>query len=147
MSKWALSAAQQVSRNHWREQAPEHLGELLDAYSSWLFFERHFLHIGRFGVKSAAELIDTVMTDNIGAAIHMPPDRDLPDYSAPARRAALVLSAAGLDVERLVRLVAKGHQNMGKVIRGADATMQSSFDASGHRRMPGASTFPGLSRP
>jgi hypothetical protein len=108
MSKRDLSVAQQVSqRQGWQYRAPKFPGELLDAYSSWLFFERHFLHVQRFGAKRAAGLIDTVMTDNIGAAIHIPPDHDLPDYAAPARRAALVLSVAGLELEHLVGLAAK----------------------------------------
>jgi hypothetical protein len=73
------------------------LDQLLDAYSSWLFFERHFLHIGRFGVERAVDLIDTVEVHNLGAMFHMPLDAELPDYTAPARRAALVLSRVGLD--------------------------------------------------
>ena len=73
-------------------------GELLDAYSSWLFFERHFLHIGRFGVDKALGLIDAVQVDNAGAMFHLPPDAELPDYTAPARRASLVLSGVGLKV-------------------------------------------------
>jgi hypothetical protein len=77
---------------------------LLDAYSSWLFFERHFLHIGRFGVAKALGMIDTVATNNVGAAFHLLSSRDLPDYAGPARRAALVLAAAGLEVDRLTRL-------------------------------------------
>jgi len=74
--------------------------ELLDAYSSWLFFERHFLHIGRFGVERAVDLINTVEVDNVGAMFHLPLDVELPDYSAPARRAGLVLSRVGLKVQR-----------------------------------------------
>jgi hypothetical protein len=73
---------------------------LLDAYSSWLFFERHFLHIERFGVERAVDLIDTVQVDNVGAMFHLPLDAELPDYSAPARRAALVLSTVGLLLPR-----------------------------------------------
>jgi hypothetical protein len=69
-----------------------HSNELLDAYSSWLFFERHFLHIGRFGIEAAVGLIDTVQVDNAGALFHLPANAELPDYTAPARRAALVLS-------------------------------------------------------
>jgi hypothetical protein len=46
--------------------------QLLEAYSSWLFFERHFLHIGRFGVERAVDLIDTVLVDNAGAKFHCP---------------------------------------------------------------------------
>jgi hypothetical protein len=72
--------------------------DLLDAYSSWLFFERHFLHIGRFGIERALGLIDTVQVDNAGAVFHLPLDAELPDYSGPARRAALVLSKVGLKV-------------------------------------------------
>jgi hypothetical protein len=78
-------------------------GELLDAYSSWLFFERHFLHIGRFGIEAAVGLIDTVHVDNAGALFHLPADADLPDYTAPARRAALILSRAGLKVRCSMR--------------------------------------------
>jgi hypothetical protein len=70
--------------------------ELLEAYSSWLFFERHFLHVGRFGVDRALGLIDAVQVDNAGALFHLTGDADLPDYTAPARRAALVLSQVGL---------------------------------------------------
>src|SRR5271170_6909582 len=81
--------------------------DLLDAYSSWLFFERHFLHIGRFGVAKALAMIDTVVTNNVGAAFHLPSSRDLPDYAEPARRAALVLAAAGLQVDGLARLAPK----------------------------------------
>src|SRR5271170_2395914 len=44
--------------------ATRYADELLDAYSSWLFFERHFLHIGRFGVAKALGMIDTVVTNN-----------------------------------------------------------------------------------
>ena len=79
---------------------PTHLSfdELLDAYSSWLFFERHFLHIGRFGVERAVDLIDAVHVDNAGAKFHLTLDAELPDYSAPARRAARVLSGVGLEV-------------------------------------------------
>ena len=73
---------------------------LLDAYSSWLFFERHFLHIGRFGLEKALGLIDTVWTENPGAVFHLPIDAELPDYAAPARRAGLVLSSVGLKVQR-----------------------------------------------
>jgi hypothetical protein len=80
--------------------APSNAQELLDAYSSWLFFERHFLHIGRFGLQKALGLIDTVLTENPGAAFHLPTDAELPDYTAPARRAALVLSAVGLEIDR-----------------------------------------------
>ena len=72
---------------------------LLDAYSSWLFFERHFLHIGRFGLEKALGLIDTVWTNNPGAAFHLPTDAELPDYAAPARRAAFVLSNVGLKIQ------------------------------------------------
>jgi hypothetical protein len=72
--------------------------ELLDAYSSWLFFERHFLHIARFGLERAVDLIDTVQVDNAGAMFHLPVDAELPDYTAPSRRAALVLSSVGLKV-------------------------------------------------
>jgi hypothetical protein len=90
-----------------RNEAVGGFDELLDAYSSWLFFERHFLHVQRFGAERAAELIDTVLTDNIGAAIHIPSDSDLPDYAAPARRAAIILIAAGLDAKRLARLASK----------------------------------------
>jgi hypothetical protein len=75
-----------------------HSDELLDAYSSWLFFERHFLHIGRFGVETAVALIDTVQVDNAGALFHLPVVADLPDYAAPARRARLVLTGVGLSV-------------------------------------------------
>jgi hypothetical protein len=71
---------------------------LLDAYSSWLFFERHFLHIARFGLERAIDLIDTVQVDNAGAMFHLPLDVELPDYTAPARRAALVLSRVGMKV-------------------------------------------------
>jgi len=78
--------------------APVAADELLDAYSSWLFFERHFLHIGRFGIEKAFGLIDTVQVDNAGAMFHLPLVADLPDYSAPARRAAVVLSGVGLDL-------------------------------------------------
>jgi len=74
-----------------------HSHGLLDAYSSWLFLERHFLHIGRFGVERAVDLIDTVEVDNLGAMFHLPLGAELPDYTAPARRAALVLSRVGLD--------------------------------------------------
>jgi hypothetical protein len=81
--------------------------ELLDAYSSWLFFERHFLHIGRFGVAKALGMIDTVVTNNVGAAFHLPSSRDLPDYAGPACRAALVLAAAGLEVDGLARVAPK----------------------------------------
>ena len=77
--------------------------DLLDAYSSWLFFERHFLHIGRFGIEKALGLIDTVWTDNPGAAFHLPTDAELPDYAAPARRAGLVLSGVGLKIQRPAR--------------------------------------------
>jgi hypothetical protein len=108
MSKTTLLAAQKVSRVQcWQDRAPEYLSELLDAYSSWLFFERHFLHVGRFGVERAMGLVDTVMTDNIGAAIQVPAEHDLPDYAAPARRAALVLRAGGLKVECIALLSAK----------------------------------------
>jgi hypothetical protein len=72
--------------------------DLLDAYSSWLFFERHFLHVGRFGPETAVGLIDRVQVNNAGAMFHLPLDADLPDYTAPARRAALVLSRVGLKV-------------------------------------------------
>jgi hypothetical protein len=78
--------------------------ELLNAYSSWLFFERHFLHIGRFGVAKALGMIDTVVTDNVGAAFRLPSARELPDYAGPGRRAALVLAAAGLQIDGLARL-------------------------------------------
>jgi hypothetical protein len=81
--------------------------DLLDAYSSWLFFERHFLHVGRFGAAKALGMIDTVVTDNVGAAFHLPPCRDLPDYAEPTRRAALVLAAAGMRVDGLARLAPK----------------------------------------
>jgi len=77
---------------------PAAADELLDAYSSWLFFERHFLHIERFGIEKAFSLIDTVHVDNAGAMFHVPLLADLPDYSAPARRAAVVLSGVGLDL-------------------------------------------------
>jgi hypothetical protein len=77
---------------------PPRPDELLDAYSSWLFFERHFLHIGRFGIEKALGLIDTVHVDNAGALFHLPVKADLPDYTAPARRAASILSGAGLQV-------------------------------------------------
>jgi len=87
--------------------SPPHEAELLDAYSSWLFFERHFLHIGRFGVAKALGMIDTVVTNNVGAAFHLPSSRDLPDYAEPARRAALVLAAAGLQVDGHARLAPK----------------------------------------
>jgi len=76
-----------------------HSDGLLDAYSSWLFFERHFLHIDRFGVERAVDLIDAVRVDNAGAMFHLPLDAELPDYSAPARRAAFVLSGVGLKVD------------------------------------------------
>jgi hypothetical protein len=81
--------------------------DLLDAYSSWLFFERHFLHVGRFGATKALGMIDTVVTNNAGAAFHLRSSRDLPDYAEPAHRAALVLAAAGLEVEGLARLARK----------------------------------------
>jgi len=84
--------------------ATRYADELLDAYSSWLFFERHFLHIGRFGVAKALGMIDTVVTNNVGAAFHLRSSRDLPDYAGPARRAGLVLAAASLGVDRLTRL-------------------------------------------
>jgi hypothetical protein len=77
--------------------------ELLEAYSSWLFFERHFLHIGRFGVDRALGLIDAVQVDNAGAMFHLPLDAELPDYTAPARRASLVLSGVGLKVRGSTR--------------------------------------------
>jgi len=63
-----------------------------------LFFERHFLHIGRFGIETALDLIDTVQVDNAGALFHLPVKADLPDYTAPARRAVSILSGAGLQV-------------------------------------------------
>ena len=72
--------------------------ELLNAYSSWLFFERHFLLIGRFGVQEALGRMNTVETNNPGAAFHLPGGSDLPDYSEPARRAALMLATAGVDL-------------------------------------------------
>ena len=87
--------------------AARYADELLDAYSSWLFFERHFLHIGRFGVAKALGMIDTVVTNNVGAAFHLPSSRDLPDYAEPARRAALVLAVAGLQVDGHARLAPK----------------------------------------
>jgi hypothetical protein len=77
---------------------PAGADRLLDAYASWLFFERHFLHVGRFGIERAVDLIDTVRVDNAGAMFHLPLDAELPDYSAPARRAQLVLSGVGLNV-------------------------------------------------
>ena len=83
--------------------ATRYADELLEAYSSWLFFERHFLHIGRFDAAKALDMIDTVVTNNIGAAFHLPSGRDLPDYAGPARRAALVLAAARLEVDHLTR--------------------------------------------
>ncbi len=87
--------------------ATRYADELLEAYSSWLFFERHFLHIGRFGVARALGMIDTVATNNVGAAFHLPSSRDLPDYAEPARRSALVLAAAGLEVDGLAQLAPK----------------------------------------
>jgi hypothetical protein len=87
--------------------ARRYADELLDAYSSWLFFERHFLHIGRFGVAKALGMIDTVVTNNVGAAVHLRSSHDLPDYAGPARRAALVLAAAGLEVDCLARVALK----------------------------------------
>jgi hypothetical protein len=84
--------------------ATRHADQLLDAYSSWLFFERHFLHIGRFGVEEALGMIDTVAVDNVGAAFHLPSRRELPDYTESARRAALMLAAAGLEVDGVARL-------------------------------------------
>jgi hypothetical protein len=85
--------------------------DLLDAYSSWLFFKRHFLHIGRFGVAKALRMIDIVVINNVGAAFHLPSCRDLPDYAEPTRRAALVLAAAGVQVDGLARLAPKVRQN------------------------------------
>jgi hypothetical protein len=73
--------------------------QLLDIYSSWLFFERHFLLVGRFGVERAIGLIDTVATDNAGAEFHLPTSSELPDYSEPARRAPLILATAGVELE------------------------------------------------
>jgi hypothetical protein len=81
-----------------KSTAPISANDLLDSYSSWLFFERHFLHIGRFGVEKALGLIDAVQVDNAGATFHLPLDAELPDYTAPARRAASILSGAGLQV-------------------------------------------------
>jgi hypothetical protein len=108
MSKPTLSATRQIGRVQCSQDLmPQYPPDLLDAYSSWLFFERHFLHVGRFGVHTAMGLIDTVMTDNIGIALHVSPDRDLPDYAAPARRAASMLTAAGLKAECLTRLASK----------------------------------------
>jgi len=78
---------------------PSNTDELLDAYSTWLFFERHFLHIGRFGLETAVSLIDTVLTNNTGAKFHLPPNADLPEYTAPARRAGLILSTVGFEVD------------------------------------------------
>jgi len=86
MAKFAHITPVHASRS--KLTAPLPADELLDAYSSWLFFERHFLHIGRFGIERAFGLIDTVHVDNAGATFHLPVDADLPDYSAPARRAA-----------------------------------------------------------
>jgi hypothetical protein len=76
-------------------------GELLEAYSSWLFFERHFLLVGRFGVEAALGMMNIVATENAGAAFHLPASADLPDYSEPARRAALMLATAGVDIGKL----------------------------------------------
>ena len=84
---------------------PSNTDELLDAYSTWLFFERHFLHIGRFGLETAVSLIDTVLTNNTGAKFHLPPNADLPDYTAPARRAGLILSTVGLEVDCVSRVL------------------------------------------
>lgn len=70
---------------------------LLDSYSSWLFLERHYLLVARFGVEKAIGMIDTVRVDNPGAVFHMPAGADLPDYGAPVRRAATMLTAAGCD--------------------------------------------------
>jgi hypothetical protein len=58
----------------------------------------------RFGVAKALGMIDTVVTDNVGAAFHLPSGRELPDYAGPASRAASVLVAAGLEVDRFTRL-------------------------------------------
>jgi hypothetical protein len=104
MSNRTRLRMQKVPQAQGPDAPPHFCDELLDAYSSWLFFERHFLHVKRFGVERAMELIDTVMTDNVGAALHLPIDQDLPDYSAPSRRAAAVLTAAGLEAERLGQL-------------------------------------------
>jgi hypothetical protein len=49
-------------------------------------------------------MIDAVVTDNAGGGFHLPSGRELPDCAGPARRAALVLAAAGLEVDRLTRL-------------------------------------------
>jgi hypothetical protein len=62
---------------------PTNLDGLLDAYSSWLFFERHILHIGRFGLRKAVDLIDTVQVDNAGALFRLPIDAD---YRTTQRR-------------------------------------------------------------
>jgi len=83
--------------------APSNADELLEVYSSWLFFERHLLHIGRFGAEKALSLIDTVWTENPGAMFHVAAGYELPDYAGPIRRASTVLGAAGLDVDCLVR--------------------------------------------
>jgi len=108
MPKRTCWAAQRVSRVQCGlDPTPDLRNELLDAYSSWLFFERHFLHVSRFGAERALELIDTVLTDNVGAALHVPINRDLPDYAAPARRAAAMLTAAGLKAKCLARLAPK----------------------------------------
>jgi hypothetical protein len=77
--------------------------ELLKSYSSWLFLERHFLNIARFGAEKARDLFDVVSVDNDGARFHLPAGIDLPDYGASVRRAATVLSAAGLEISRLAR--------------------------------------------
>jgi hypothetical protein len=75
-----------IRRSSRTPTASPHPEELLDAYSSWLFFERHFLHIGRFGVETAIGLIDTVHVNNAGAMFHLPIGSELPDYTAPSRR-------------------------------------------------------------
>ena len=76
---------------------------LIDAYDEWLFFERKLLHIERYGREMATKTIGFIPCTRANEfhfpsmqAHHVqPPWMDLP---VPSSRAALVLSAVGIDL-------------------------------------------------
>ena len=68
--------------------------DLLEAYSTWLFYERRRLQIELYGVDGARRFGGFVRCDNPAFRWHFPTFGDASD--APSTRAAAVMALAGL---------------------------------------------------
>jgi hypothetical protein len=77
--------------------AAEVPADLIEAYSSWLYYERELLHVEAFGSEAARGLRQFVWLNNAGADYHFPSGASWRDRPQPSTRAGSVFRLLGVD--------------------------------------------------